>query len=106
MLTVKLVEHNGHEQIYSATHVWAEPSAEQPKIGTTRMDVYANVEPVPVNLLNPLRFANYGIVYVMNEAGQTVAKYWLGFGEGQIEGESLRDAALRRGQEARHDQAA
>jgi hypothetical protein len=101
MFTVKLVEHNGHEQIYSASEVWAEPASvdEQPKVGDIKMRVFARVEPPPLNLINPVTFAGYGIVYVMNDAGKTVAKYWLGYGDKETE--SPCDVALRKGREAR-----
>lgn len=74
MLTVKLIEHNGHEQIHEVKQVWAEPAEDK---------IYMNVFATPATEGEPLRFSNYGAVYVMNEAGRTVGSYFLGYGEGQ-----------------------
>lgn len=74
MLTVKLVEHNGHEIVHEATEVWAEPVPEGVK--DSEMEVHARKPDGDI-----LHFGHYGVLYVMNEGGQTVAKYWLGYGE-------------------------
>jgi hypothetical protein len=84
MLTVKLVEHNGHEQIYPADEVWADP----PRDKDGKQDVHARLPDLSVK-----HFANYGVVYVMNSHGATVAKYWLGYGERQADAESPPKAA-------------
>jgi hypothetical protein len=70
MLTVKLIEHNGHEQIHEAMEVWSEPAPGGVTIVHARKpDGEA------------LHFASYGRLYVMNDGGQTVASYHLGYGE-------------------------
>jgi len=71
MLTVKLVEHDGHEQIYEAQHVWVETQAREDG-GKT---VCAETESHGLK-----KFSDYGDIYVMNDKGQTVAKYFLGYG--------------------------
>lgn len=77
MLTVKLREHNGHEQVHTAEKVWAEPNPER---GHDAYRVHAQPPGAhPDSQL--LHFADYGVVYVMNDNGATVAKYWLGYGE-------------------------
>jgi len=77
MLTVKLVQHDGHEQIYPATHVVANPVYGS-KDGAMRVDAWQGVPGE-----EPLHFASYGALYVMNQAGQTIAKYWLGYGNNE-----------------------
>lgn len=74
MQTVKLVQHDGHEQIHSAERVWADRA---PEFGVDAMKVHAT----PPGGGAPLTFQGYGTVYVMNAAGATIAKYWLGYGE-------------------------
>ena len=77
MLTVKLVEHNGHEQIHEVQGVSSEPNPERTKLENhSAWRVYARKLDGEC-----LTFVNYGVLYVMNDAGQTVAKYWLGYGQ-------------------------
>jgi hypothetical protein len=68
MLTVKLIRINGEEQISEAAYVVAEPNGIE-----HQHTVFAHCPGVP-----PQKYVDDGHVYVMNEAGQTVAKYWLG----------------------------
>jgi hypothetical protein len=68
MLTVKLIRCNGQESICEADEVVAEPTGIE-----SQHTVFAHRANVPTQKL-----VDNGHVYVMNEAGQTVAKYWLG----------------------------
>jgi len=75
MLTVKLVEPNGHEQVYEVSEAWASPAKDPPgthEVYATRVDSKGD---------HPLHFGGSGSVYVMNANGATVAKYTLGSGE-------------------------
>lgn len=77
MFTVKLVEHSGHEQIHPAKRVWADKARmEDGSVHPNDTDVYYSDENDETH-----KFENYGVAYVMNENGQTVAKYFLGYGK-------------------------
>jgi len=84
MLTVKLVEPSGHEQIYEAEQVWAEPAQEP---GSSH--VYAAPG---MDKINPIRFGGPGMLYVMNENGRTIARYVLG----TAVGDAVPDTGARR----------
>jgi hypothetical protein len=90
MLTVKLVEHNGHEQIHEVKQVWSTPNPERDQIegphGACRVSATKNNDEV-------LSFSDYGVLYVMNEGGQTIAKYWLGYGQDASGLTGKKDAA-------------
>lgn len=73
MMTIKLVELNGHEQIRSVKTVAASPSPEN-GANTYRVSGWDQED-------LHWEFEKYGNVYVMNDAGQTVSRYWLGNGE-------------------------
>ena len=78
MLTVKLVQYDGHEQIHPAKRVWAD---DMPENGVNAKRVYALVE----DGAEPLTFQGYGAVYVMNSSGATIANYFLGHGNGSVD---------------------
>lgn len=67
MLTIKLIEPTGHEQIREAKEVWTSPS-----------DDYIRVLARPADDGDTLQFSGPGTLYVMNSAGETVARYILG----------------------------
>jgi hypothetical protein len=69
MLSVKLIEPSGHEQIYSVTHVTA---VKDDLTGTYDVSAWRQ------NGDEPLSFGGHGDLYVMNENGKTVANYRLG----------------------------
>jgi hypothetical protein len=71
MLTIKLIESKGHEQVHPVKRVTADPN---PANGPNAFTVHA----WPLDSEEPLMFQSNGTVYVMNDAGQTVSKYWLG----------------------------
>ena len=72
MFTVKLVEPNGHEQIHEAVEVWSE-----------KPDTDKNWAAKNVCITRPdgevKTFGGLGMLYVMNDAGQTISKYLLGY---------------------------
>lgn len=73
MLTVKLVEDTGHEQIHpNIQTVTASPNR---ALGASAMSVTAwrTAEDD-----HPIQFGSSGTVYVMNEQGSTISRYWLG----------------------------
>jgi hypothetical protein len=74
MMTVKLIEPSGHEQIYAVKSIATERNLEY---GPNAVKVYAWTYCDD----EPLRFGSNGTLYVMNNAGQTIAKYWLGSGK-------------------------
>jgi hypothetical protein len=79
MFTVKLIEPNGHEQIFETAVVWAEPVPDGAHCGAlSQMNVFARQSNDKDPDKHPLQFGGTGFLYVMNEAGQTVAKYFLG----------------------------
>jgi len=63
MLTVKLVEAGGHEQIREAKNVWTSPEDD----GAVRIE-----EPDGSSVAFG---GGDGTLYVMNEAGHTIARY-------------------------------
>jgi hypothetical protein len=68
MLTVKLVEDNGHEQIHEVESVSADPipNSHCHEVSGFRTDEH------------PLNFgATEGYLYVMNEDGKTISRYRL-----------------------------
>lgn len=68
-LTIKLIENNGHELVYSGVkNVGAEPT-----VGAC----HAVIAYLEDECKAPLNFSGNGVLYVMNEGGQTVAKYIL-----------------------------
>lgn len=67
MLTVKLVEPNGHEQIHEVKNVWTSPNDPNTKVLAELSDGSRT-----------LQFGTLGTVYVMNGEGNTIAKYNLG----------------------------
>ena len=71
MLTVKLVEPKGYESIHEVKKVWSNQS----EIDSTAQTVFVETDTGEV-----MEFGPYGTVYVMNDGGQTIAKYWLGGG--------------------------
>lgn len=76
MLTIKLVENNGHEQIHPDIQtVTADPNR---GLGGGAMSVTAwrTAEDD-----HPIQFGSNGTVYVMNEHGSTISRYWLGHSE-------------------------
>lgn len=70
MLTVKLVEPNGQEQLWEAEHVWVEPTGKgNHKVRFTWHS--ASVGEITSGI------GTNGNVYVMNSQGKTVARYTL-----------------------------
>lgn len=92
MMTVKLVEPTGHEQIYQVENVWADLNARTPAVEfyvpsyTVRATFGGSKTAQDGTCAKPadLTFGNYGTLYVMNEHGATVAKYFLGNGAGDV----------------------
>lgn len=70
MLTVKFID-RGREQVIQATNVEAEPA---PDLGAGCVRVRAWVAPG----MPAVEFSGSGSIYVMNDAGRTVANYRLG----------------------------
>lgn len=64
MLTVKLVEPNGCEQIHEVKNVWTSPNDPSIKVLAELSDGSRT-----------LQFGTLGIVYVMNGEGNTIARY-------------------------------
>jgi hypothetical protein len=77
MLTLKYIEPNGREIIVETKSVWTEPDSSKP---ITQPLVYADNG----DGREPHCFGGYGSVYVMNDAGRTVAKYYLGEEPGAV----------------------
>lgn len=73
MLTVKLIEPNGHEQIHEALSVWTrEPTGKEVCAPGQHL-----VSFLDANTGLPVHFGVYGAVFVMNREGKTVASYRL-----------------------------
>lgn len=72
MLTVKLVEPSGHEQIYEAKRVWSDRAPGSAGACLVMAETADG---------NTLSFGTYGDVYVMNGHGSTVGAYYLGNGD-------------------------
>lgn len=70
MLTLKLVEPNGHEQMYEAEKVWTEPVEHGNHL------VYFRWKSLQEGLVTSC-FGSHGQVYVMNSEGKTIARYTL-----------------------------
>jgi hypothetical protein len=67
MLSIKLIEPNGYENIREVTEVWTSPS-----------DPTVKVLARPADGGETLQFGGPGTLYVMNSAGETIARYPLG----------------------------
>lgn len=84
MLTVKLVEPKNeytgktYECVVESSSVWAE--CDNPDKRPLEYTVFASVHNPDgsVSADSPARFSKHGTVYVMNEAGNTVSRYYLG----------------------------
>ena len=77
MLTVKLVEPNGHEQIHEVEQVWT--NAREDSVSTDG-NQYPTVYAAPRKNEEPLRFSSSVVgtmLYVMNDNGKTIARYEL-----------------------------
>jgi len=78
MLTVKLVEPSGHEQVHEVSKVWAEHNPDFEGVSLP-FPVFVVLTAVH-NSDAVLTFSGCGTIYVMNDNGATVAKYFLGYG--------------------------
>ena len=81
MLTVKCIRVTGHEDVYPATRASYQPSLEDgkplpPNCASTKATAPCVFIDTPKG--DTFMAADAGSVYVMNDAGKTVAKYELG----------------------------
>lgn len=77
MLTVKHIEDTGHENIYPAARVSYQPRQvlESVNVGPNTLAPCVFID-TPKGDTVPL--GSFGVFYVMNEAGKTIAKYDMG----------------------------
>lgn len=81
MLTVKHIEVTGHENIHPATRVSYQPRMERGRAvepGVDGSEVSAHCVFIDTPKGDTIALGSFGSVYVMNDAGKTVAKYELG----------------------------
>lgn len=71
MLTIRHIEPNGYETIYSCHSLWREPSPNQVKTEHPHYHQGAMV----ADIGDDQRRFSSGQLFVMNENGKTVAKY-------------------------------
>lgn len=79
MMTIKIVSADRHETLREVRRVWTDNGAETQK-GERCIDVVAESPTGEVLLFTAGEFGVRAIAYVMNDAGQTVARYNLGTG--------------------------
>lgn len=78
MFTVRHVESNGHESIRQAKVIWREPAEPGNPLMTGMHDAFFDSQLSELrDGAEPIRYDS-GTVYVMNDAGKTVATYNFG----------------------------
>lgn len=73
MLTVKHIEPSGHESIHPAVRVSFQPRAQLEDKSWAAQCVF-----IDTPKMETIALGSWGAIYVMNDAGKTVAKYDLG----------------------------
>lgn len=79
MFTIKHIDKNNTEQLIEAESVWYKDNSED-VVGTNKFptrELHYTVGPL-THGGRLVRFIDFGIVYVMNQNGKTVAHYILG----------------------------
>ena len=78
MLTLKYIDPTGIEIIIETKSVWTAPDSDKP---ITQPMVYADSG----EGRDPHCFSGSGTVYVMNDAGRTISRYYLGEPQPKLE---------------------